>query len=199
MFDFFAHWQYELSANEASQSQFASEGGFCPPHTWQLAAIASPQGMSQGFPRLVGRISDEIARMADGNGDAAEAVLSLVQDRQDCRACQELRAAETACMTRLVESIQSPAGIAAYGNSQGLCLRHLGLLLQHDLPQDIKVHLLRHTSRTLDAVVEDMHSYVLKRDALRRGLHNQDEEDAYVRALIRLAGASSLAVPGGNK
>jgi GTP-binding protein EngB required for normal cell division len=198
MFDFFAHWQYELSASEASQSQFASEGGFCPWHTWQLADAASPQGMSRGFPRLISRISIEIARVANGSGDAAAAVLSLVQGSQDCYACRELRAAEMGCLKRLAESLQSPAGIANYNSSQGLCLRHLALLLQQDLPQDIKVHLLRHTSRVLDAIVEDMHSYVLKRDALRRGLHNQDEEDAYMRALIRLAGDRSFALPAAS-
>jgi GTP-binding protein EngB required for normal cell division len=194
MFDFFAHWQYELSANETSQDQYASEGGFCPLHTWQLAATASPQGMSHGLPRLVGRISDEIARAA-GNGDPFGTVSSLVQNRQDCRACQELQAAEASCLERFTELIQKPSGLDAYNRSQGVCLRHLAMLMERDLPQDLKGHLARHKSRVLSATVEDMHSYVLKRDALRRGLHNQDEEDAYIRALVSLAGAKSLVVP----
>lgn len=195
MFDFFAHWQYELSSNETSQARFASDGGFCRLHTWQLAGIASPQGISQGYPPLVGRIAGEIARLAGGNGDPAKGVSSLIQDSQHCRACQELRTAEASCLGRFVELIQKPTGVDAYNRSQGVCLRHLAMLMEHDLPQDVRGFLLRHTSQVLSSTVEDMHSYTLKRDALRRGLHNQDEEDAHRRALTRLAGESYLAAP----
>jgi predicted GTPase len=72
MFDFFAHCQYELYASETSQSQFASEGGFCRFHTWQLAATASPQGISQGYSRLVGRIAEEIANAGVNSREAVD-------------------------------------------------------------------------------------------------------------------------------
>lgn len=199
MFDFLAHWQYELYASETSQSQFASEGGFCRFHTWQLAATASPQGISQGYPRLVSRIAEEIARLAEDSGSPAESVSSLVQDSQHCRACREQKMVEATCLERLAALTQQPEGAAAYSRSQGLCLRHLALLLEHDLPQDTKVHLMRHTSRVLNATMEDMQTYMLKRDALRRGLHNQDEEDAHIRVLVRLAGDRSLAMPPENR
>jgi len=195
IFDFFAILQFELHGNETCQSHFAAEGGFCRLHTWQLAAIASPQGVSQGYPRLIDRMAQEIARVATGSGDPAESVLSLVQSSQHCRACQELRTAETGYLEQLTAFIQDLEGLTAYSRSQGLCLRHLALLLEHDLPQEIKSYLLRHTSRILSATAEDMQSFSLKRDALRRGLHNQDEDDAYMRALTRLAGARYLAMP----
>jgi hypothetical protein len=41
-----------------------------------------------------------------------------------------------------------------------------------------------------------MRSYVLKRDALRRGLQNRDEETAWRRALVQLAGEPSVAYQG---
>jgi len=195
MFDFFAHWQYELYGNETSQNLFAVEGGFCQLHTWQLEAIASPQGISQGYPRLVDRVAREITRLATGNGNLTKSVLSLIQNSRHCRACHALRTAETEYLGRLAAFIQDSEGGTAYSRSQGLCLRHLALLLEFNLSQEIKSYLLRHTSRILSATAEDMQSFTLKRDALRRSLHNQDEDDAYMRALIRLAGARYLAVP----
>jgi len=195
IFNFFAHWQYELSSDEASQRHFAAEGGLCRLHTWQLAAVASPQGVSQGYPRLVERIAREVAQQAAHHEHPAEFVLSLIPDTRHCRACGIVRTTEIEYLERLAAFIQSPEGGAAYSRSQGLCLRHLALLLEQGLPQEITSHLLRHLSRILSATAEDMQSFSLKRDALRRNLYNKDEDDAYLRALIRLAGTRYLAVP----
>jgi len=40
----------------------------------------------------------------------------------------------------------------------------------------------------LDELSEVMHSYMLKREALRRGLLNDNEKKAWLRALLLLAG-----------
>jgi hypothetical protein len=40
-----------------------------------------------------------------------------------------------------------------------------------------------------------MQNYAMKRDAIRRALLNRDEEDAYYRAVVHLAGANALCVP----
>ena len=42
---------------------------------------------------------------------------------------------------------------------------------------------------------QDMRSYALKREALRRGLITADEADAYRRVLRLLAGWPALALP----
>jgi len=195
MFDFFSHLQYELSGSEASQSNFAAEGGLCRLHTWQLEEVASPQGLSHGYPQLVSSISRKLARLAADDGNPAKSVLSLVQNSAQCPACEYLRTTEAKCLERFAKSIQTPQGADTYARSQGLCLRHLALLLELGLPEDTNRYLLNHASAVLNATAEDMQSYALKHDALRRELHNQDEEDAYKRALIRLAGARYLAAP----
>jgi len=195
IFDFFAHWQYELYQGEVSQRRFAAEGGLCRVHTWQLATIASPQGVCQGYPRLVDRLAGEIARLAAENDHLAESVWSLLPNAQHCRACHVVHTAETEYLARFATFLQDSEGITAYRRSQGLCLRHLALLLEGKLVPEIKRALLRHTSRILSATSEDMQNYALKRDALRRDLYNKDDDDAYLRALIRLAGTRYLAVP----
>ena len=40
-----------------------------------------------------------------------------------------------------------------------------------------------------------MQSFAIKRDALRRNLTNANEDDAYLRALIHLAGAKDYSTP----
>ena len=44
-------------------------------------------------------------------------------------------------------------------------------------------------------MAEDMQSFSLKTEAMRRWLRNQDEEDAYLRAIVHLAGTKSNHVP----
>jgi hypothetical protein len=44
-------------------------------------------------------------------------------------------------------------------------------------------------------VAEDMQNYALKHDGLRRALQNKDEEDAYLRAIVRLVGERAVCAP----
>ncbi|MGO9556729.1 MAG: dynamin family protein [Syntrophobacteraceae bacterium] len=53
---FFANWQYALAARESAQRAHAASLGFCPLHTWQLEAMASPLGVSIGFSTLMERL-----------------------------------------------------------------------------------------------------------------------------------------------
>ncbi len=48
--------------------------------------------------------------------------------------------------------------------------------------------LLRKQVRRLENLADDLRSYTLKRDALRRGLLHQEEEDAWRLALVQLVG-----------
>ena len=40
-----------------------------------------------------------------------------------------------------------------------------------------------------------MQNFAMKREALRRTLHNRAEEDAYLRAVIHLVGEKRVCVP----
>ena len=191
--DFYARWQYALSSDEAAQAAFAAESGFCPLHAWQLFALSSPQGISQGYPKLVERLAREIAQLA-----AAPAVaprLPRVPDSGNCRVCGLLRTVEKAHIQRLAGFVQTAEGRRAYAQSQGVCLRHLGLLVEAVASEDVVRFLLAEAARHFEEVAEDMQNFAMKREALRRTLHNRDEEDAYVRAVIHVVGESRVCVP----
>ena len=195
LFDFFAKWQYSLSSDEATQQSFAAERGFCPLHTWQLAAISSPKGLSLAYPALLDRLSanlSEIAADADGSSDA---VANLIGRSATCRACCLLADTERDYTLRLADLLATASGREAYARSQGVCLRHLAPLVAAVQEDDICRFLLGEAARHFDELVEDMQCFALKQDATRRYLQNSDEADAYLRALIQVAGQKSLCFP----
>ena len=193
---FFSRWQYELASNIQAQAAFAEEMGFCPLHTWQLAALSSPHGSSLGYPKLAERIANELAGLAATPENAAKPLLALVHGPGTCRVCRLLRREENTSVRRLAVFLQDNAGRQAYASSQGVCLRHLALLLgDSGANADLARFLLTAAARRFEEMAEDMQSFALKHDAIRRGLQNADEEDAWRRTLVRLAGEAAVCVP----
>ena len=105
-----------------------------------------------------------------------------------CPACHVLEEAAKAEVPKFLAWIATDAGRQAYSRSIGLCLPHLQVVLAAAPPQEIVEFLVREQIRHLEKTSEDMQSFVLKRDALRRGLIRNDEENAWWRALIQLTG-----------
>jgi hypothetical protein len=60
---------------------------------------------------------------------------------------------------------------------------------------DIREFLISHAVQQFGHEAEDMRSYALKRDALRRALQNKDEEDAYRRTITRIVGNRNVCMP----
>jgi hypothetical protein len=194
-FSNFATWQYVLATNEAVQRTFAQKHGLCPLHTWQLAAIASPHGLSLGFATMMERLSGELATLIPEAPRSAEAVLALGGRPATCVACRLLAKIEHAYVLRLAEVLGSAPARDAYARSKGVCLRHLGLLLAATADGEGRRFLLTEAVRHLDELSEDMQSFAMKHEATRRYLQNQDEADAWMRTLIQIAGHRSLCVP----
>jgi GTP-binding protein EngB required for normal cell division len=190
-FEFFSHFQYDLARSESAQEEFAELLGFCPLHTWQLEAISSPVGASIGFAKLAGRVSRILAARAKSpNGHAAK----LIRDSTECHVCRLLRETEQDYLRRLAEFVETTVGHTAYARCQGVCLRHLGLWFPF-LKGDIARFVLEEASCRFEQMSEDMQSFSMKTEALRRQLHNDDESDAYLRAITHLVGASANCQP----
>jgi len=190
--DLYSHWQYALASDEKVQAGFAAELGFCPLHTWQLLAMSSPHGVSLGYTRLVEHVARELAALPPF-AKSAPAIRSLVPGR-NCRACKVLREAEQEYVKCLASFLQESENRQAYMRSQGLCLRHLGLVASA-VPDEVAGLLLSEASRHFAEYAEDMQSFSLKQEAIRRALHNRDEEDAYLRAIIHLVGEKNVQAP----
>jgi Family of unknown function (DUF6062) len=186
--DYFSQWINPFSQDEQIQEAFAVELGLCPFHTWQLASFASPQGISQGYPKLLKRISGELAELTRTLTNLPDRVFALIKDSQSCRLCSLLRDTEAAYIQRLALFLEEAQGRPAYANSQGVCLRHLGLLTEKVSSDETVRFLLAEAARHFDQIAVDLQSYSEKRKVLRRDLITSDEADAYLRALTHIAG-----------
>jgi GTP-binding protein EngB required for normal cell division len=193
LFDFFAHWQYELSTKESARRDFAAAGGFCAVHTWQFQRIASPHGLSVGYAPLIETVVDQLKALSDqAPSAAAEGVAALIQQPQHCPACALLREVEQAQVDELQQRLTAPEAREAYRRSLGLCLPHLRGVLAADPPIDLSRFLIAEEARGLEATAENMRSYALKHAATRRWLENRDERTAYWRALTHLIGERNV-------
>jgi len=187
--DFYANFQYEIATNENAQKGFANGLGFCPLHTWQLLSICSPHGASIGFAE----VSEQAAFLLPSI--KSEDVCKIVKGPRDCQVCEMLRKEEKVYTNRLLELLSESTYKKLYDNSQGVCIRHLGMLINTAPQADLSEFLIFHSARRFEEDAEDMRNFALKHDARRRYLENIDEEDAYRRAIIRLVGGKDLCAP----
>jgi hypothetical protein len=60
---------------------------------------------------------------------------------------------------------------------------------------EIQEFLLSHAIQRFEEDTEDMRSFAMKHEALRRTLQNRNEEDAYLRTIIHIVGGRSVCMP----
>ena len=106
----------------------------------------------------------------------------------NCRICEQSRAAEARRLDQLAALVLTTEGRTTYARSHGPCLRHLLRLVSLCADESVQAFLFAEGARHFAEIAEDMQSYGLKTEALRRELRNADEEDAWWRALTHLAG-----------
>jgi hypothetical protein len=197
LFAFFAQWQYALATDHAVQRAFVAQHGLCPVHTWQYQEMASPQGICDGYAPLIGACTVELARLAEHEaGHAATALLALLADSTTCAVCRLVREVVSEQIKNLLAQLVTAKGRETYTSSAGLCLPHLQVALAQledgsgevTERQMLPAFLLTEQVRRLENLAEDLRSYALKRDVLRRGLLNQEETNAWRRALVQLVG-----------
>lgn len=197
LFAFFAQWQYTLATDAPAQCAFAAERGLCPVHTWQFQEMASPQGLSEGYAPLIEMLASELSRLAEHTGELPSASLAaLLASTATCVACRLVRETAAEQIEHLLASLAMTKDGRDDASSMELCLPHLQATLDHlekraDGTIERRVvagFLLREQARRLEQLAEDLRSYALKRDALRRGLLHQEEASAWRQALVQLVG-----------
>ncbi len=196
LFAFLAKWQYRLATDTTAQRVFAVERGLCPLHTWQYQEMASPQGISEGYAPLIETMAIELSHLIERGESAAVRVASLLADAVTCAACRLVRETAAEQIELLLAQLRTAEDREDYASSAGLCLPHLQVALDHmERSVDVTIErraiaefLLREQVRRLENLAEDLRSYTLKRDALRRGFLHQEEEHAWRRALVQLVG-----------
>jgi hypothetical protein len=190
LFKVFAKWQYMLATDEAARRAFADVRGFGQVHTWQFQQVASPLGLSEGYAPLIDAVGAELRRaVRESSQDAVARVRTLLTTEETCPACRTLREMEREQVRRLLDQWGSACGERPGLEGPGLCLPHLHAALAVTRSPEITSLLLREEVGRLEELSEDLRNHALKRNALRRGLLNSNEEAAWWRALVILVGA----------
>ncbi len=189
-YQFFSEWQYQLVIDESAQREFAGDLGFCPLHAWQLLAVCSPQGASTGFAPLASRVSRLLS-----NGEFLALFRNLEQKEQSCRVCLQNRYVENRYIGELATYLSGQEGMAQYLKSQGVCLKHLDQLIGRMNDDKTQSLLIKHAADRFEEDADDMQTYVLKRDTLRRAMQRRNEKEAYQRVIARMVGSRGVSTP----
>ena len=188
LFDFFSHWQHALATDPRAQAEFAAGRGLCPVHTWQFQKVTAPQDLSAGYVPLMQQVLEALRRLPEeGTDHKAAAIDALLPSPEACPACRLLHRTVGPQIRLFLAQMATAEGRDLFARSPGLCLPHLRLALaMAETPE--AADLLREEVKRLEETLEDLHAYVLKREALRRGLLSASEENAWRRALVQLVG-----------
>lgn len=192
-FDFFAKYQSDLMQDAEVRKAFVESKGFCKVHTWQFEKMSSPQGISEGYVTWVEKIASELYQTSLlPSAQQENQIAELLSDSDNCPACKSLRSYEAILLDQFIDFISSQKGQEYYKRSLGLCLPHLYKTFTLNPTGQIRNFLLIEQARHFEELSEDMHSYTLKREAIRLGLANENEDNAWMYALIQIVGARNV-------
>jgi len=196
VFDFFVSLENGLVKEAQVRNEFAAVRGLCNLHTWQFQNVAAPQDISLGYAPLVETVAAALKEIANDKSNAgAQAVAHLLSKTGHCPACEALKKEQTVQVAHFLEYISTPDGQKFYRQSLGLCLPHLRAVLALQPSQEIAEFLFNEQAEHFNDLADDMRSYTLKRDAIRRGLLNSNEENAWRRTLVQLVGERTAHIP----
>lgn len=194
-FEYLAKAQYELARSEKNRLEHAARGGFCPLHTWHYAQMASDLGVALGYSDLAesaGRALRTAADTASTEMELRAAVAHFLLGNERCPVCQAVAEAEQQAMASILQELASEDG--AY-QPPALCIPHLASVLAANTDIADGKRIARVVADVLQREAEDLRTYSLKRESLRRHLLNDEERDAYQQTIARMGGARELVGP----
>ncbi|HPD56016.1 MAG TPA: DUF6062 family protein [Smithellaceae bacterium] len=193
LFKLFSDLPQALSYDEKARENFAQEYGFCPFHTWQLAAFYSERGIAKGFPSLMIALEKYLTDAVKNEPLKKQDTPLLTKSKDNCRVCRLLQSEEKNSLALLADYLKTPAGKAAYSDSDGLCLQHLASLISVVKSDDIASMLLTHAIQHLLEITSDLITYDKKNEARQRHTCTKNEKNAPRRALNFIAGLKSIS------
>ena len=192
LFDFFTKGQHKAPMNGAERPANRPVGRFCPLHTWQHAQISSARDISLSYAPLLAataRSLRDIATSASAPRSMADRIRDLYPSGAQCPACR--RAAEVE--EKAIEEFRQMSLEGDEKTDAGLCVPHLSAVLNREADLQTARNLLFQQADVLDRISEDMQTYSLKHDAVRRELATDEELTAYLCGLSLLVGHRKLS------
>jgi hypothetical protein len=187
VWDFICQYQYEIAVSHEEQQRFATRGGLCPFHTWQLQGAASPYGLCAGYSHLLEHLATKLHEAGSEAvvQDLRAKVQSLIPSEESCILCSVRRQEEQDAVAATAKQFHKGR---AFNSMSALCLPHFSMLLSAIRDSELVRSLLERQAAVLQRYSEDMRRYAIKHDAVRRYLASQEETTAAERGLLLVAG-----------
>ena len=191
--DFMAQCQYELSVSANEQRNHALRSGFCPLHTWQYEAIASPQGVCAGYSELLGLYAKKIRLLTQDASSVQgmeNGVRAMLPSATSCAACQLVTSTEKGTAREIARQLGDS------NVSDGVvCAFHLRSVLMAGPALKAAAGLLLGEARVFERLAENMQNHILKHEAVRHHLATGAERDAAETGLAHLVGRRNTVTP----
>jgi hypothetical protein len=190
LFEYMSAKQCSLSVNMGDQQQHALASGFCSIHSWYYESVASPQGICLAYPPLLEVLAARLRSLASSAASLhplVEGVAELLPTSVKCPACQLVGSVEKAAVRELVGGLTDGVP-GARSSFPPLCLVHLYAVLNAKPGEEQSRCLVQAQADVFERIAEDMRTYALKHDAIRRELVTSKEHRAHRTAMLRLVG-----------
>ena len=199
---------YENVNSPAWRDSLRASLGFCHEHAW--LAVNQRLGDALGFSIIYRDILNSVLnQLNDGSGSARasrrrasllrkipeqarnmiEKMLHAVTPRKRCPVCEHRDEMTRNTLSVLVKELPGPEMTAALQASDGLCLPHLRLTLEHVKDLSACEKLLTIHREKLESLRAELAEFIRKNDyqAIKEGFGR--EGDAWLRAIRMIAGS----------
>ncbi len=200
---------YENVNSPAWRDALRASLGFCHEHAW--LAVDQRLGDALGFSIIYRDIVNSILKQLDaGSGSTptsrrgasllrqvpeqarnmSEKILSALTPRKRCPVCEHRDEMKRNTLSVLVKELPGPEITEALQASDGLCLPHLRLTLEHIKDSSTSEKLLAIHREKLEGLRAELAEFIRKNDyqAIKEGFGS--EGDAWLRAVRMIAGSN---------
>jgi small GTP-binding protein len=194
VWDFICQYQYKVSVEHDEQDRFAMRGGFCPFHTWEYHSAASSYGVSNAYPNLLDRLSEELRGLASRSIPQEMLVAGLLNalpTGRDCILCAIREKAEREGVIATARHLDG-GGNDALSTCSAICLPHTAMLASVMQNDHARRSLIEHAAAFLQRLSEDMRRFTLKQDAVRRYMTSREETAAAEQGLMAVVGVPRI-------
>lgn len=160
--------------------------GFCKGHGDVAAARGAALGLALIYQDVVEHALERLRRRGSGPGGRALAV---------CPACEDELVRAATYVRTLADYLVDPAVQSAYAASDGLCIRHVEMLVDVSADSVLDLVVANEVIR-LDALASDLREFIRKSDYRFGGEPFGNERDCVRRAASKCSGARTAAEDG---
>lgn len=186
VWDIFTKWQYEIASTELARREYAEKIGLCAEHTWQFLSVCSPYGVSVGYLEVGRKLIEDLRKIAKSGVDNRNR--GVLHGTDNCYICKIINKIEEEHSKILARYINEAQDDQYKQLANELCLKHLWMILEFINTDEKKSALQEAAADFFEEVTDDMETYAMKHEVLRRNLQNENEKNGYLKFITHMVG-----------